>query len=58
MFALGATLTLAPNIDRCRENGAQAPRSSLNACDLAALVFDELTELSKKIRDGSTSDWR
>ena len=29
-----------------------------NAGDLAALVFDELTELSNKIRDGSTSDWR
>ena len=29
-----------------------------NVCDLAALVFDELTELSKKIRDGRTSDWR
>ena len=29
-----------------------------NAADLAALVFDELTELSKRIRDGSTSDWR
>ena len=58
MFALGATLTLAPNIDRCRENGAHGPRSSLNACDLAALVFDDLTIFSKKIRDGSTSDWR
>ena len=32
--------------------------SPANAGDLAALVFDELTELSKKIRDGSTSDWR
>ena len=29
-----------------------------NAGDLAALVFDELTHLSLKIRDGSTSDWR
>ena len=29
-----------------------------NAGDLAALVFDELKELSLKIRDGSTSDWR
>ena len=32
--------------------------SPANAGDLAALVFDELTELSKKIHDGSTSDWR
>ena len=29
-----------------------------NAGDLAALVFGELTALSLKIRDGSTSDWR
>ena len=29
-----------------------------NAGDLAALVFDELEDLSFKIRDGSTSDWR
>ena len=29
-----------------------------NAGDLAALVFDELEDLSLKIRDGSTSDWR
>ena len=29
-----------------------------NAEDLAALVFDELNGLSRKIRDGSTSDWR
>ena len=29
-----------------------------NAGDLAALVFEELTSLSLKIRDGSTSDWR
>ena len=29
-----------------------------NAGDLAALVFEELTALSLKIRDGSTSDWR
>ncbi len=28
-----------------------------NAGDLAALVFDELNTLSRKIRDGSTSDW-
>ena len=35
------------------DNGSPA-----NAGDLAALVFDELTELSKKIHDGSTSDWR
>ena len=34
-------------------NGAPA-----NAGDLAALVFDELKDLSLKIRDGSTSDWR
>ena len=33
-------------------------RSPANAGDLAALVFDELTALSLKIRDGSTSDWR
>ena len=33
-------------------------RSPANAGDLAALVFDKLTELSKKIRDGNTSDWR
>ena len=32
--------------------------SPANVGDLAALVFDELTELSKKIHDGSTSDWR
>ena len=29
-----------------------------NAGDLAALVFDELEALSRKIRDGNTSDWR
>ena len=29
-----------------------------NAGDLAALAFDELRDLSSKIRDGSTSDWR
>ena len=29
-----------------------------NAGDLAALVFEELTALSRNIRDGSTSDWR
>ena len=33
-------------------------RRPANAGDLAALVFDELTELSRRIRDGSTSDWR
>ena len=33
-------------------------RSPANAGDLAALVFDKLTELSKKIRDSNTSDWR
>ena len=33
-------------------------RSPTNAGDLAALVFDELNTLSRKIRDGSTSDWR
>ena len=33
-------------------------RSPANAGDLAALVFDELTHLTLKIRDGSTSDWR
>ena len=33
-------------------------RSPANAGDLAALVFDKLTELSRRIRDGSTSDWR
>ena len=33
-------------------------RSPANAGDLAALVFDKLTELSKRIRDGSTSEWR
>ena len=32
--------------------------SPANAGDLAALVFAELIELSKRIRDGSTSDWR
>ena len=32
--------------------------SPANVGDLAALVFDELTELSKRIRDDSTSDWR
>ena len=35
------------------DNGSPA-----NTGDLAALVFDELTELSKKVSDGSTSDWR
>ena len=29
-----------------------------NAGDLAALVFDELNELSRRIRDGNTSAWR
>ena len=29
-----------------------------NAADLAALVFDELETLSRKTRDGNTSDWR
>ena len=29
-----------------------------SAGDLAALVFDELEDLSHKIRDGNTSDWR
>ena len=29
-----------------------------NPGDLAALMFDELEDLSRKIRDGSTSDWR
>ena len=38
---------------RTLDNGAPA-----NAGDLAALVFDELKDLSLKIRDGSTSDWR
>ena len=38
---------------RTLDNGPPA-----NAGDLAALVFDELKELSLKIRDGSTSDWR
>ncbi|MCY4438593.1 MAG: hypothetical protein OXE53_00055 [Deltaproteobacteria bacterium] len=38
---------------RTLNNGSPA-----NAGDLAALVFDELTHLSLKIRDGSTSDWR
>ena len=33
-------------------------RAPANAGDLAALVFDELEDLSLKIRDGSTSDWR
>jgi hypothetical protein len=33
-------------------------QSPANAGDLAALVFDELNTLSRKIRDGSTSDWR
>ena len=33
-------------------------RSPANAGDLAALVFHELKDLSLKIRDGSTSDWR
>ena len=32
--------------------------SPANAADLAALVLYELAELSKRIRDGSTSDWR
>ena len=33
-------------------------RTPANAADLAALVFDELDHLSRRIRDGSTSDWR
>ena len=33
-------------------------RSPANAADLAALVLDELQEISLRIRDGSTSDWR
>ena len=32
--------------------------SPANAGDLSALVFDQLSEISGKIRDGSTSDWR
>ena len=36
---------------RTLDNGSPA-----NAGDLAALVFDELLEISGKIRDGSTSD--
>ena len=32
--------------------------SPANVGDLAALTFQELTALSRKIRDGSTSDWR
>lgn len=35
------------------DNGTPA-----NAADLAALVVEELQELSLKIRDGNTSDWR
>lgn len=35
-----------------------ANRRPANAADLAALVLDELSEISRKIRDGSTSDWR
>ena len=35
------------------DNGSPA-----NAGDLAALVCDELTVLSRRIRDGNTSDWR
>ena len=38
---------------RTLDNGSPA-----NAGDLAALLFDELSEISWKIRDGSTSDWR
>ena len=38
--------------------GTLKNRSPANVGDLAALVFDELTHLSLKIRDGSTSDWR
>ena len=38
---------------RTLENGSPA-----NAGDLAALVFDELTEIAEKLREGSTSDWR
>ena len=33
-------------------------RSPANVGDLAALVLDELTSLSQKIRRGPTSDWR
>ena len=43
---------IAP-VARTLDNGPPA-----NAGDLAALVFDELKQLSLKIRDGSTSDWR
>ena len=33
-------------------------QSPANVGDLAALVFDQLRDLSLNIRDGSTSDWR
>ena len=33
-------------------------RSPANVADLAALVFDIIEDLSRQIRDGSTSDWR
>lgn len=33
-------------------------RHPANAGDLAALIFDELSDLSEKIRNDSTSDWR
>ena len=32
--------------------------TSANAADLAALVMDRLDEIARKIRGGSTSDWR
>ena len=38
---------------RTLDNGSPA-----NTGDLAALVFDELSEILEKIRNGSTSDWR
>ena len=35
-----------------------ACRQPANVADLAALTFDVTAELSRKIRDGSTNDWR
>ena len=33
-------------------------RQPANSADLAALTFDLVTEISRKIRDGNTNDWR
>lgn len=45
-----------PNVDEvCRTLANQRPA---NAADLAALAYDQLRHLARKIRDGSTNDFR